>query len=280
MGDRFIDEHTLLLPEDPSSTTKEDGAPFKIIDDLTGLARQMIPIFFSFALQNAVQAVCVLTAGSLGPFELGVASFGFMFFGATGTMVAIGGTTALDTLCGQAWTSHVVTENPKILGLLLQQCLLVLLAIFAFVTVPIWVFSGPLFVQLGQQPDFAYATAKFLWFMIPAGVFQIVAECLKKFVQVQGESNIVGLSTAIASIIGVLVDFVLVRMTSLKLWGVPIAFCVYQLCIAASLLLIIAIKPAIRKTWYGSIAGTWNGISRLIFYALTGILTTATEWWR
>ncbi|KAF2496097.1 hypothetical protein BU16DRAFT_617592 [Lophium mytilinum] len=79
---------------------------------------------------------------------MAIASYGFMFFSCTGTMVAIGGATALDTLCGQALTS---TNNPTILGLFLQQCIVILLLIFGLLITPIWLLSGRLFIALGQD---------------------------------------------------------------------------------------------------------------------------------
>lgn len=279
MADDSPTEHSSLLSH-PSPTTKQEDIDFDVLHDLAGLARQTIPICLSFALQNAVQAISVVTAGSLGSFELEVTSFGFMFFSCTGTMVAIGGATALDTLCAQAAASHAVSNDPKILGLLLQQCLLVLLGIFGLLIAPIWLISGHIFIALGQQHDFALATARFMLFMLPSGFLQVVAECLKKFVQVQGESNVVGWSTAAASVLGVLVNFFLVRWTRLGLWGVPCAFCIYQGFTVVTLLTVIACKPAIKKTWYGSVVGVAKGASRLAFYAVTGILTIATEWWR
>ena len=279
MTDVVADENSLLLPQ--SSPSIRDGdVTFSIWRDLAGLTRQTIPICLSFALQNAVQAISVLTAGRLGSFELEVTSFGFMFFSCTGTMVAIGGATALDTLCAQAFTSHTVTGNGKVLGLLLQQCLLVLLGTFSLLIAPIWVFSARVFVFLGQQQDFAIATGRFMLFMLPSGMLQVVAECLKKYLQVQGESNIVGSSTAAASAVGVLFNFVLVRWTRMRLWGVPCAFCIYQLLTVVALLCVIAYKPAIRKTWHWPTIGALNGLSRLLSYAVTGILTIATEWWR
>src|ERR1700744_152313 len=144
MDDNIVDERSLLVPQSVS-TAKEEETAFSILHDLAGLTRQTIPICLSFALQNAVQAICVLTAGTLGSFELGVTSFGFMFFSCTGTMVAIGGATALDTLCAQASPSGSVTTNPKILGFLLQQCLIVLLGTFGLLIAPIWIVSGHIF---------------------------------------------------------------------------------------------------------------------------------------
>nr|KAK5446044.1 ethionine resistance protein [Exophiala xenobiotica] len=278
MADVVADESSLLLPQS-SASIKDGDVNFSIWRDLAGLTRQTIPICLSFALQNAVQAISAVTAGRLGSFELEVTSFGFMFFSCTGTMVAIGGATALDTLCAQAFASHKVTGNGIVLGLLLQQCLLVLLGIFSFLIAPIWVFSDRIFVSLGQQQDFAIATGRFMLFMLPSGMLQVVAECLKKYLQVQGESSIVGSLTAATSAVAVVLNFVLVRWTRLRLWGVPCAFCIYQLLTVVALLCVIAYKPATRGTWHRPTVGALKGLSRLLWYAVTGILTIATEWW-
>ncbi|EXJ86319.1 hypothetical protein A1O3_03270 [Capronia epimyces CBS 606.96] len=277
--DADMDERALLLPAKNQDPERDQEGVFSLWHDLAGLTRQSLPICLSFALQNAVQAISVLTAGSLGSFELEVASYGFMFLSCTGTMVAIGGATALDTLCGQAFSSHTMADNPQILGRLLQQCLLVLLGIYALVIAPIWVVSGHIFIALGQERGFALATGRFMLLMLPAGVLQVVSECLKKFLQVQGASNPVGWATAAASLAGVLINFALVHWTSLKLWGVPCAFGIYQLLTVVALLCVVFAMPAIRKTWHWSTTGMWHGLPRLLFYAVTGIFTIATEWW-
>lgn len=274
-----VDETAPLLAESTSGLEYK-GHEFNIWTDLVQLTRQSLPICLSFALQNVVQALSVLMAGSLGSFEMKVTSYGFMFFSCTGTMIAIGGATALDTMCAQAFTSHTAANNPKILGVLLQQCLLVLLGIFGILVIPLWVFSGPIFVSLGQERDFALATGKFMLFMLPAGVLQVVAECIKKFIQVQGASSAVGWATAAASALGVLSTGMLVRWSSLNLWAITCGFCLYQMLTVLALAFLILTMPAIKSTWSSSVPKFSRELSLLLFYAITGILTIATEWWR
>ncbi|KAL6244198.1 ethionine resistance protein [Rhinocladiella similis] len=273
-----VDETAPLLAESTSGLEYK-GHEFNIWTDLVQLTRQSLPICLSFALQNVVQALSVLMAGSLGSFEMKVTSYGFMFFSCTGTMIAIGGATALDTMCAQAFTSHTAANNPKILGVLLQQCLLVLLGIFGILVIPLWVFSGPIFVSLGQERDFALATGKFMLFMLPAGVLQVVAECIKKFIQVQGASSAVGWATAAASALGVLSTGMLVRWSSLNLWAITCGFCLYQMLTVLALAFLILTMPAIKSTWSSSVPKFSRELSLLLFYAITGILTIATEWW-
>ena len=63
---------------------------------------------------------------------------------------------------------------------------MILVIMFLCLIAPTWWFSADIFIALGQEEEFAITTATFLRILIPGGFFQIVAECVKKFLQVQG----------------------------------------------------------------------------------------------
>jgi MATE family multidrug resistance protein len=202
-----------------------------------------------------------------------------MFFSCTGTMVAIGGATALDTLCAQALDSDAALEDGQVLGLLLRQCLLVLLTLFGTLVTPVWVISGRLFEALGQERGFARETGKFMLMMLPAGMLQVLSECLKKFLQVQNGSDAVGYMTFVASVVGILSNIALVWWTSLGVWAGPVAFGLYQGVAVMLLLCWICIDSTIPKKGLIATAGVTTGLAQSLFYAITGVCTIATEWW-
>lgn len=92
--------------------------------------------------------------------------------------------TALDTLCAQ---SHTGSDDPYALGKHLQRGLVVT----AFLTIPIsvvWLFAEKLLVLAGQDADIASLSSTYLMYLIP-GIFPYIAyECLKRFLQGQGEN--------------------------------------------------------------------------------------------
>lgn len=241
----------------------------------------MAPISLSFALQNVVQAWNILLAGTLGSFELEVASYGFMFASCTGAMVAFGGATALDTLCGQAMTS-VTSRNAdrKRLGLFLQQTLLVLLGVFVILIAPLWVFSGQLFQALGLQRELSVTTGTFLRSLLAPGLLQVVSECLKKFLQVQGESGAAGWVTIVAACVGALISYLAVNFTTLGLWGCSVFFTIYQLLNVVGFVSLMIRRPSIREGMRFSARGLSKGLFDVTTYAVTGTLTVAVEWWR
>ncbi|RGP59872.1 mate efflux family subfamily [Fusarium longipes] len=263
------------------ASTSKSKSP-AIIGESIRLLQATIPITASFALQNIVQAVSVITVGSLGHHQLDIASYGFMFATCTGSMVAIGGSTALDTLCGHAVASCKTSQTPpSVLGRYLQQTIFVLSVLFIGVITPIWIFSHHLFLALGQDAWLAHGTHRFLVLTLPAGYCQMLAECLKKYGQVQGDSSAVGWATFAATVVGVVSNLVLVKKTALGIDGAPVAFFVYQFTTVVILVALIARRERLLKTIEP--VRTWgafrDGMGTNAFLALTGLATIATEWW-
>ncbi|CAG9984571.1 unnamed protein product [Clonostachys byssicola] len=269
------------------SHQREDGyqtqgrASHTIYREALDLFKATVPISASFALQNIVQAASVIIVGRLGPHELGIASYGYMFATCTGSMVAIGGATALDTLCGQAISSPSFKAQPTILGKHLQQSLFILSLLFLIFITPIWIFSNRLFLILGQESWLAEGTGKFLLWMLPAGYSQMIVECLKKYAQVQGQSNAVGWAALAATVIGVGANFVFVHATALRIHGAPVAFFIYQFATIAFLSFLLLKQERGLKTI--RLVRQWSQFSHGLLtnasLAITGLLTIATEWW-
>lgn len=275
-----MDERAPLIRRESSGP--EASESFRYRKELFQLTRETLPITASFTLQNIVQAWSIFTAGKLGTFELEVASYGYMFASCTGSMLAIGGATALDTLCSRAIASEGTQSDTIIL--LLQRGLLFISGLFLCVITPLWIWSGPIFIALGQEAQFAQATAHFLHILIPAGLLQVVAECLKRYLQVQGLSTAVGWSVCVASVIGAVANYALIKGSQLGLDGAPVSYIIYHLSTVLLLLFYIQRRqssgdgPKFRLLSLRR--EIFDGMKIFVSYAMTGILTVATEWWR
>ncbi|RSM08330.1 hypothetical protein CEP52_004718 [Fusarium oligoseptatum] len=146
----FPDETTFLIPRPTSPPRK----PPTLHDDRSKwlaetwfLIKASVPIILAYMLQNSLQTVSILVVGRLSPEALATAAFSYMFAMATAWLIALGGTTALDTLASSSYTR---SKDKGSLGILLQRGLFVLTAFYAVVAV-IWCFSGSLFRALGQK---------------------------------------------------------------------------------------------------------------------------------
>lgn len=141
-----------------------------------------IPVILAYMLQNSLQTISVLIVGRLSPEALATAAFSYMFAMATGWLVALGGTTALDTLASSSFTG---SKDKHDLGVLLQRGLFVLTIFYAIIAI-VWIFSEHLFRALGQEEYICIQSAKFLQLLIPGGLGYVWFEAMKKYMQAQG----------------------------------------------------------------------------------------------
>lgn len=272
LGDPLLDEANapVLDPSKPASYSSE----------IRLLFNAAVSIALSFALQNVVQASSILIVGGLGTYELSVASYGYMFAASTGSMLGVGGATALDTLCSQAITSVKSEQKPFILRDYLQRGILFLALLYVVTTIPLWWFSGQIFVALGQEIDFATDTGLFLRYLLVGGLLQVVAECLKKFLQVQGHSFQVGCCIGVAAVVGIGANVLFVRVLHFGFVGAPLAHTVYHSCTVLCLLIYTMTIPDSIPIWYGFRVGKWTDWSRFANMAVVGIVSQAAESFR
>lgn len=181
-------EHTALLskqlPSPPASSSFPDNKPDgpSIPSELLLQLRSALPVILAYTLQNSLQTISVLIVGRISPEALATAAFAYMFAMASGWLIALGGTTAVDTLASAAFTCG---SDPAELGVILQRSFVVL-GLFYVPVMVLWGVSEPLFIALGQEAWLARDASRFLWILAPGGLGYVFFECLKKFLQAQG----------------------------------------------------------------------------------------------
>jgi len=186
-------ERTSLLPQPPDETPTEgdvydleDGGRSRtqlLFQEFWILLKGSIPVILAYTLQNSLQTVSVLVVGRLSPEALATAAFSYMFAMATAWLIALGGTTAIDTLASASFTG---SKNKHDLGIILQRSFVVLGLLYVPVAI-LWLFSEPVFKALGQEDYIARDSSRFLSVLIPGGLGYIYFECMKKYLQAQGE---------------------------------------------------------------------------------------------
>jgi MATE family multidrug resistance protein len=239
------------------------------------LTNASIPVILAYMLQNSLQTVSVLVVGRLSSDALAVAAFSYMFAMATAWLIALGGTSALDTLASSSFTASKDKGN---LGILLQRGLFVLTGFYAVVVV-IWCFSERLFRALGQPEYICLHSARFLWLLAPGGLGYVWFECMKKFLQAQGAYRAGTYALMITSPLNALLNYLFVYTLDLGMDGAPVATGIsYWL----SFLLLVAYAAFIqgRECWSGlqprrALANSWP-FAKLAFL---GVIHVGTEWW-
>ena len=100
----------------------------------------------------------------------------------TGWCVALGGTTALDTLGSQAFTGG---DNPTDVSIHFQRCVVLLWILFIPVAA-LWIFVHPVLIALGQEEQLSQDVQKFLRVLVFGAPGYIAFESMKKYLQCQG----------------------------------------------------------------------------------------------
>ncbi|GAB7337262.1 hypothetical protein MBLNU457_g2631t1 [Dothideomycetes sp. NU457] len=187
------DERTSLLPK-PSDESPQEGDVYELEDgnrsqfqlilaEFWILLKGSIPVILAYTLQNSLQTISVLVVGRLSPEALATAAFSYMFAMASAWLIALGGTTAIDTLASASFTG---SKNKHDLGIILQRSFIVLGLLYIPIAI-LWLFSEPVFLALGQEDYIARDSSRFLSVLIPGGLGYIYFECMKKYLQAQGK---------------------------------------------------------------------------------------------
>ncbi|KAK2791971.1 hypothetical protein FQN51_001944 [Onygenales sp. PD_10] len=286
---REPDEYTSLLPKPPGSaaslSSNDDGETFDLEDgdrskwqlvasEFAVLLKGSIPVVLAYALQNSLQTISVLIVGRTSPEHLAVAAFSYMFAMCTGWLIALGGTTALDTLASSTFTG---SSNKHDLGVLLQRGFITLGLFYVPVAV-LWACSEPVFLALGQDPQLSRDSARFLTCLIPGGLGYICFEAMKKFLQAQEIMRPGTYVLLITSPINGLLNYFFCYTLKIGLLGAPLATSV-SYWLSFLLLVLYARYVAGSECWGGWSRKSLDNIGPFARLAVMGVIHVGTEWW-
>lgn len=220
------------------------------------------------------------------------------FFILIGWCVALGGTTALDTLGSQAFTGGTPTD----LSVHFQRGLVLLWLLFIPIAI-LWAHIRPVLMALGQTAELSENVQKYLTVLIIGGPAYIGFESLKKYLQCQGTCltqnipHIPGLTALLPGImtystitlafvfpVNIGLNIALVHFTPLKLVGSALALSLSYWLIFISL----GLMTYFSHTHTSNGAWSWISIRRVLDprgcmsflkLALPGIVMVGTEWY-
>lgn len=257
-----------------NSVSESKSAWRAVLNEFIILLKGSVPVILAYTLQNSLQTISVVIVGRGSPEDLATAAFSYMFAMSTAWLIALGGTTALDTLCSSAFTGG---QDLHDLGVLLQRAFIILGGFYVPVAI-LWFFSEPVFKALGQDDQLSHDSARFLWCLIPGGLGYVYFECMKKYLQAQEIMRPGTYVLLLTSPVNAGLNFLFIYTFKMGLLGAPVATGVsYWL----SFLLLLAYARYV-KGWE-----SWGGWSRRCLHhtgtfarlAILGVIQVGTEWW-
>ncbi|XP_019457193.1 PREDICTED: protein DETOXIFICATION 21-like isoform X2 [Lupinus angustifolius] len=168
--------------------------------------------------------------------------------------ILLGMATALSTLCGQAFGA----KEYGMMGVYLQRSWIVLF-LTAFILLPLFIFTRPIFILLGQDESIAEVAGTISLWSIPIMFAFIVSFTCQTFLQSQSKNVIIAFLAAFSIIFHVCLSWLLVIKLNL---GLPSAI------VATSLAYWIPNIGQLIFVTCGWCHETWKGFSFLAFREL------------
>ncbi|EKD16895.1 MatE family transporter [Drepanopeziza brunnea f. sp. 'multigermtubi' MB_m1] len=258
-----------------ASDVDEDESTFKQwVTEFFMLLRGSVPVILAYTLQNSLQTISILIVGRLSPEKLATAAFSYMFAMCTAWLIALGGTTALDTLASSTFTG---SKNPHDLGILLQRAFVVLTAFYIPVAV-LWACSAPIFRLLGQEEYLCVDSARFLTVLIPGGLGYVYFEAMKKYLQAQQIMRPGTYVLLLTSPLNAGLNYLCVYTFKMGLLGAPFAT---GIAYWISFFLLVAYSRFVAGSvcWGGWSLACLHNIKTFARLAILGVVHVGTEWW-
>lgn len=270
----MADERTALLAPAAAGTEEEEQAKTGLGREFLKIVGTSVPVILAYTLQNSLQTLSIYIVGRASAEALATAAFSYMFAMSTAWLIALGGTTALDTLCSVCFTSN---QDPRELGVLLQRAMIVLTGYYVPVAL-LWTFSESVFLAIGEDAEISRSSARFLQLLIPGGLGYVFFESLKKYLQAQGIMQAGTYVLIVVSPLNALLNWIAVYKLGLGLDGAPLAtglsywlvfgmLCLYSKYIRGS------------ACWGGFSRHAWDNLGTMVRLSFMGIVHVGTEWW-
>uniref|UniRef100_A0A0E0EWT9 Protein DETOXIFICATION n=1 Tax=Oryza meridionalis TaxID=40149 RepID=A0A0E0EWT9_9ORYZ len=275
MDDPTVEEPMLAVrrggdgeDEAMASTAAAAAAEVKRLLRLAG------PLMASFVLRNSVQMVSVMFVGHLGELQLAGSSLAASLANVTGFSFLFGMSSALDTLCGQAYGAG----QHRLLGVYAQRAMLVLAAAAVPIAL-VWASAGEILLLFGQDPAIAAEAGVYARWMIPSLAAYVPLACALRFLQAQGIVVPVMVSSGVAAVGHVAVCWALVHKVGMGSKGAALSGAVTYWTNLAVLAFYARLSGACKTTWTGFSVDAFRELRRFTELAVPSAMMVCLEWW-
>ncbi|XP_076943503.1 protein DETOXIFICATION 16-like [Bidens hawaiensis] len=212
--------------------------------------------------------------GHLGELSLSGASMATSFATVTAFSLFMGMASALDTLCGQSYGA----KQYHMLGIYMQRAMVILMVVSIPLAV-IWLNTASILKFVGQAPDIAEEAGVYARFMLPSLFAYGLLQCLVRFLQTQNIVFVMMLSSGTATLIHVLVCWILVFKLELGSKGAALANSISYWNNVILLALYVKFSSACKKTWTGFSREAFHDILAFIKLAIPSAVMVCLEMW-
>ncbi|XP_052622083.1 protein DETOXIFICATION 16 isoform X2 [Lactuca sativa] len=232
------------------------------------------PLICVSLLQYSLNLISIMFVGHLGELSLSGASMATSFASVTGFSLFMGMACALDTLCGQSYGA----KQYHMLGIYMQRAMVILMLVSIPVAL-IWLNTGSILKAVGQDPDISREAGVYAQFMLPSLFAYGLLQCLVRFLQTQNIVFPMMVSSGIATLLHVLICWLLVFKSGLGTKGAALANSISYWNNVILLALYVKFSSSCAKTWTGFSREAIHGILPFIKLAIPSAVMVCLEMW-
>jgi len=246
----------------------------EVSEEMVKLGRITGPMVLMSLLLYLKGMVSTMFLGYLGELELAGGSLSMGFANITGYSLISGLAMGMEPICGQAFGA----KRWSLLGLTLQRTVLVLLC----ATVPIgllWCNMKPILLLCGQDKNITSLASTYIVFSLPDLITQAFLQPLRIYLRTQNITVPLTWSAAVALLLHVPLNFLLVEYLHMGIRGVALAAVWTNFTMVLSLLCYLYLSGAYMKSWEMPSKECLEGWRPLLSLAIPSCASVCLEWW-
>ncbi|CAI9110629.1 OLC1v1010688C1 [Oldenlandia corymbosa var. corymbosa] len=231
-----------------------------------------MPMIAATVAQYLLRVSPIFMVGHLGQLQLSSVSIATSFSNVSGFSVLFGMSTALETLCGQAFGARQYHR----LGAYTYGAIICLF-IVCLPIILLWVFTDKLLILTGQDPTIATEARKYLIWLIPTLFPYAILQSLVRFLQTQSLITPILLSSVAALAFQVPLCWILIFKLKLGIAGAASSISISYWLYAIFLGLYVKCSPACKETRVST--GALNTFREFFRFAIPSVVMLCLEWW-
>ncbi len=246
----------------------------QVLEELKQMSTIAGPMVIMGLLLYARAMISMLFLGHLGELELAGGSLSIGFANITGYSVLAGLAMGMEPICGQAYGA----KRWHLMGLALQRMVMVLLC----ASVPIaflWLNMERILLWCGQDEGITAMAHTYILFSIPDLLAQAVLNPLRIYLRTQNIVVPLTWCAALALIIHVAINFLLVYALNMGVRGVALAASWTDFNLVGFLLLYLWWSGRYKKSWTGWSVECLKEWRPLLNLAIPSCVSVCLEWW-
>ncbi|OMO98187.1 Multi antimicrobial extrusion protein [Corchorus capsularis] len=234
------------------------------------------PMVFVNLSQYFLQVISLMMVGHLGELALSSTAIAVSFCAVTGFSLLYGMSTAMETLCGQAYGAQQYQK----LGILIYTAIFCLI-LACFPLTLLWLCMPKIFIAIGQDPLISQEAGKFTLWLLPALFAYATLQPLVRFFQVQSLIFPLLVSACATICFHIFICWTLVFKFGLGNFGAALSIGISYWLNVIFLGLYMNYSPACSNTRGVSISMEliFQGMGEFFRFAIPSAFMICLEWW-